>query len=116
MKDRKRIKKTSLQQESRMAKLVGGRTEANSGAAKFAGADVRKQGELRIECKFTESGSYRLKLSDLEKLRLQAIDGGLESPVFQIDFRNKKTGRSKSYVVIPLTDYMFLRSNLSVKD
>ena len=85
--DFRRRKKISKRLEEKLAKEVGGVTTAGSGAAEFSGgADVRLQGELRIEHKFTESDTYTLKFSDLEKLRKQAIKGGLEEPVFVVEF------------------------------
>ncbi len=108
MKDRKLIKRTSMKQEVRVADTVDGRTEANSGAATHAGADVRKMCDQRIECKFTWAKEYKLKLSDLDKVRLQAINGGLETPVMQIDFTDKRTGRSKKFAVISWADYLYL--------
>ena len=58
-----------------------------SGATMFGGGDGRLAGKIRLECKFTESDFYILKLEDLLKLRKQAIKGGLERPIFQIEFK-----------------------------
>lgn len=86
------IRKRSQLQEKRAAKDVGGRIVAGSGAAKFSGGgDVRKQGELRVECKFTHKPAYNLKLADMAKIRTQAIEGGLEFPVMQIEFVSAPT-------------------------
>jgi hypothetical protein len=54
------------------------------------GADVRLPGTMRVECKFTEKDRYTLKLSELEKLRKQAIKT-LEYPVFQFAFKFRNT-------------------------
>ena len=60
---------------------------AGSGAAKFSGGgDVRKQGELRVECKYTDKDRYALTLQVLDQIRTQAIRGGLEAPVLQLSF------------------------------
>ena len=64
------------------------------------GADVRVQGNTRIECKFTTKPFYVLTYSDLEKLREQAIKT-LEEPVFQIAFQDH-LGRFDKYAVVPL--------------
>jgi len=83
----RRIRNLSQRQEKQAAKDVGGYTVAGSGAAKFSGGgDVRKQGELRIECKYTEKDYYDLKLSELKKIKLQALHGGLEQAVMQLEF------------------------------
>lgn len=83
----KRIRERSQLQEKRAAKDIGGRTVAGSGAAKFSGGgDVRKQGELRVECKFTEKSYYDLKYSDLVKIQTQALKAGMERPVMQVEF------------------------------
>jgi len=88
---RKTIKKASLRQEKQTALDIGGRTTANSGAARFSGgADVRAAGKLRVECKFTEKDFYVLKLKELEKLKKQAVKA-LEFPVFQFAFKFRNT-------------------------
>lgn len=89
----------SLQQERQTAADLGGRTTAGSGAAKFSGgADVRVMGKTRVECKYTESSAYVLKLVELEKLKKQA-QKHLEYPVFQFAFRDP-SGRLEKYAVI----------------
>lgn len=83
----KDIRKRSQRQEQKVASDLGGRTVAGSGAAKFSGGgDVRKQGEIRVECKFTQKNYYDLSHSDLTKIKTQALKGGLEMPVMQIEF------------------------------
>lgn len=44
-------------------------------------------GKLRVECKTTSKHVYTLKLSDLLKIRDEALTQGLESWVFQIEFQ-----------------------------
>lgn len=73
-------------QEKRIAEEVGGRVQAGSGASWRAKSDVRKLGELRVEAKFTSQNEYKLKLADWLKIRDEAISGGLETPVMQIEF------------------------------
>jgi len=43
-------------------------------------------GRLRVEAKFTEKGTYSLKLADWLKIKDEAIKGGLETPAMQIEF------------------------------
>lgn len=81
-----RIQRRSRLQEKRIARDVGGRVQAGSGNSWKAKGDVRKQGQLRIEAKFTEKGVYRLKLAELQKIKEEAIRGGLETPVMQVEF------------------------------
>ncbi len=90
MNEIRKRKKYSQRQEKKAAADLGARVEANSGATKFGGADARLVDKLRIECKFTEQATYTLQLDDLNKLRDQAIIGGLEYPVFQLEFKKQK--------------------------
>lgn len=96
----RRQKKISTRQERRAAQDVGGRTQPASGALPMAGGDVRKRGELRVECKYTDKDYYVLELAVLEKVKLQAIKGGLEAPVLQLGFRDQY-GRLDLYAVVP---------------
>jgi hypothetical protein len=97
-----RQKRLSKKQEEATAKDLGGWTTAGSGAAKFSGGgDVRKQGEMRAECKYTEKPFFLLKLDELTKIQLEAVRGGLESPVLRIDFVNPRSSASEAYAVIP---------------
>jgi len=105
----KERKKYSQRQERRAAKDLGAKVEANSGATRFGGADGRKVNELRIECKLTDSQAYTIKLEDLEKLRKTAIFGGLELPIFQIEFRK----HGLKYALIPLRDDWFVGPSIS---
>jgi hypothetical protein len=73
-------------QEERIAEDVGGRVQSGSGSSWSAKSDVRKMGDLRIEAKFTEKPEYTLKLDELLKLRDEAIKGGLETPIMQVEF------------------------------
>ena len=95
-------KEISQRQERQAARDVGGRVQAGSGNVKLGGgADVRKQGELRIECKYTSKASFSIKLAELRKVKMQALKGGLEEPVLQFAFRDKSTGRLDCYAIRP---------------
>lgn len=88
----RRQKRISKRQEEKTAADLGGRTQANSGATRMGGGgDVRVTGKLRIECKFTESPTFVLKLAELEKLRKQA-NSAAEIPVFQFEFKTRGGG------------------------
>jgi hypothetical protein len=79
----------SQTQERRAAKEVGGRVQVASGATPFAKGDVRLMGELRIECKTTSKKRFSLKLDDIRKIRLEALEQGMEDWVFQIEFQRQ---------------------------
>lgn len=89
-----RQKKISLKQEKAVAKEMGGRTQAASGATRMGGgADVRAPG-YRIECKYTEKSTYSIKKSDLHKLKEQAART-LEQPVMQLAFVDTRGRRTE---------------------
>jgi len=99
----KRQKKMSQQQERQVAKDIGGRTVAGSGAGRTSGGgDVRLRSELRVECKVTEKDYFVLQYADLRKIRDQAIRGGLEMPIFQIRFAIPRS-RAFDFAIIPST-------------
>lgn len=77
--------KRSRAQEARVATREGGKTQAGSGNAAGYEGDVRKVGRYRGECKLTRAMSYRLRLEDIQKLKLQASGG--ELPVMDIEFQ-----------------------------
>ena len=84
-------------QERRTARDVGGRVQPASGATPFAKGDVRKMGDIRIECKTTSGQSYVLKKSDLVKIRREAASA-LEEWAFVIQFQ-KQSGIGRKLVV-----------------
>ena len=105
----RRQKEISLRQEEKIASDIGGRTVAGSGAARSSGgSDVRKKGEYRVEAKYTEAQFYSIKLSELEKLRVEAAKGGAEQPVFQIGFKRPATRHLLCFAVLPWHDVLLL--------
>jgi len=97
MNEIKKLKKISSRQEQKAAKELGGKVMPASGALDFSKSDVRVPGELRLECKFTNADTYTLKLSDLIKIRNEAVRK-FEAPVFQVEFKGKNKG---SYAIVP---------------
>jgi hypothetical protein len=95
--------KRSQAQEKRAAKRTGARVQPASGAMSDAKGDLRKRGELRIECKLTRAKSFTLKREDLEKLESETAGG--ELPVFEIEFQDRLP--YKRYAILPgwLYDY-----------
>lgn len=81
-------------QESRVAEELGGRVQPASGATRFEKGDVRVRGSVRAECKTTSKQEYALKYKELLKIQKEAISGGLEVPVMQVEFQGQGSGRA----------------------
>ncbi len=96
--------KESQKHEKRLAKRVGGKRNAASGAMWNRKGDVRSD-DLLIEHKYTGKKQYTLKSIDLEKNVTNAI---LESrmPVFGISLN------SKNYVLLTEDDFLEMREKL----
>ena len=96
--------KESQKHEKRLAKRVGGKRNAASGAMWNRKGDVRSD-DLLIEHKYTGKKQYTLKSIDLEKNVTNAI---LESrmPVFGISLN------SKNYVILTEDDFLEMREKL----
>jgi hypothetical protein len=99
--------KESQKHEKRLAKRVGGKRNAASGAMWNRKGDVRSD-DLLIEHKYTGKKQYTLKSIDLEKNVTNAI---LESrmPVFGISLN------SKNYVLLTEDDFLEMREKLQNK-
>jgi hypothetical protein len=87
-------------QENRAAKELGGYVQKASGASDFAKGDVRKAGDLRVECKTTSKKEFSLKFSDLLKIQDEAMKGGAEDWVFQIEFQGQMGQNQKLAVML----------------
>lgn len=89
----------SRRREKRAAKLYGGRRQPASGALWFRRGDV-DAGNMLIEDKYTDHGSYRLSRKVLEKVEREA--GPSRFPILRvgIDGRN--------YIVMREEDVLFL--------
>lgn len=86
-------KRKSALQERRAAEDLGARVQPGSGAPAFYKGDVRKQGDLRVECKTTSKKAYALKLSEIEKIKSEALMGGDDSWAMQIEFQTATAGK-----------------------
>jgi hypothetical protein len=101
------IKRSQLQ-ERRTAKDLGGRAQKGSGSSNFAKSDVRAPLDVRAECKTTISKSYSLKLHEWQKIQHEAITGGHESPVMQIEFQGP-AGMNTKLAVLDWNEYLHFR-------
>jgi len=111
----RRMKRLSLKQEARNAKLIGGQTQPGSGSSSRAKGDIRKLGEYRGESKFTFSKAFSLERSVLEKIMSECGVG--EKPIVFLDYKNKETGRLYgSYVILHETDFEELVSKHAATD
>ena len=82
-------KRRSTAQEKRVAKEVGGRVTAASGALWGMKADVRNV-QFLVECKTTQKALYLLNYATWEKIRHEALRDGFREPVMCIDLENGK--------------------------
>ncbi len=104
-----RTKRQSVLQERRAAEDVGGRPQPGSGAPAFYKGDVRAAGDIRVECKTTAAQSFKLNLSDLEKIKAEAFRGNDPDWAMQIEFQ---TGSgNKKFAVIDWQTLLDLRGN-----
>lgn len=89
-------RKYSKKQEDRIAKVVGGKVNSNSGATSFFKGDVRTD-HLLVECKTStkEVKSVSIKKEWLEKLNEERFAMGKQHSVLAFDF-----GDGKDYFII----------------
>lgn len=102
----------SRKQEAKVAKDLGGSIQPGSGAPEFYKGDVRKVGDVRVECKTTSSKAYSLKLAEIQKIKGEALQGGGESWAMQIEFQGAVTDRR--FAVIDWQEYLDLRDSADV--
>jgi hypothetical protein len=87
----KQRRKRATKQEERLAKLVGGKAQAGSGAVWSAKGDV-KQEDYLFENKYTEKESFRLSVElwqEIEKKAMIAESG--RKPAMHIEIGKSKT-------------------------
>lgn len=75
-----------------MARDIGGRVQPASGALSAFKGDVRHRGVVRGEAKTTSKDRYTLKFADLLKIREEALLGGGEGWVFQVQYQGSLGG------------------------
>jgi hypothetical protein len=96
--------KQSQKHEKRIAKAVGGKTTAASGAFWSRKGDVRSD-DLLIEHKWTGKKSFSLKSDVLEKIVTEAIIDS-RMPVLGISLNNQ------NYVLLTENDFLEMREKL----
>lgn len=87
----------SRQQETRVAKELGGARTSGSGNGWNDKGDVKTIDTL-VECKRTDKTQFTLKLEMLRRHRILALKVG-KIPMVQVDFG---TGITDRYVILPL--------------
>lgn len=94
------LRRAAKRSENKLAAEIGGKRQPNSGATPGAKGDVRKRGELRMECKTTTTKGYRVTRAELDKIRAEA--GRNEVPGLVIQFIHPGTHREEDrWVLIP---------------
>lgn len=97
---RAQVRASVTRQERRVAESLGGHRQTGSGARRGYKGDGRVDGRFRIENKMTRAESMRVSLKDLQKIRSECE--GLETPVFEVEFRDKHTLRPKEkWALVP---------------
>ena len=66
-------------------------------------------GELRVEAKTTQAKSFILKLSDINKIREEAMLGGMEGWAMQVEFQGQM-GVNRKVAIIDWNTYLQLRA------
>lgn len=93
------IRERSRKAELRVAADIGGRAQPGSGSSPLAKGDVRLKGKTRVEHKTTTTGSYRITVDLLEKIRSHCGPG--ETPSFIVQFTDKAGREIDQWVMIP---------------
>lgn len=91
-------KRKSVLQERRIADDIGGRVQPGSGAPEHYKGDAISPGDLRVEAKTTSKKQYALKVSELDKIRNEALNGGEEDWAMQIEFQGQFTNRTVAVI------------------
>lgn len=100
--------KQSQKHEKRIAKAIGGSTNASSGAFWSRKGDVRSK-DLLVEHKWTGKKSKTIKSDELKKITTEAIMDG-RTPVFGIHLDGE------DYVILLETDFLELRDRLTTNE
>lgn len=97
--DTKKRRRKSMKQEDRLAKELGGRRQAASGALPGRRGDVDVP-ELLIECKRTDKKSIRIEIEYLRKITEEASGTG-KVPALSIEIGDPPRFVSRDWVLVP---------------
>lgn len=101
----------SKNQEDRVAKIIGGKRTANSGATPFQKGDVQTN-DFLIECKtcIEEKKSFSIKHEWLKKLKLEARGMGRGHYALLFNYGGYE---SENYCIISEKDFILFKTLLS---
>ena len=102
VKKRREIGRSGRSSESRLAKVLGARLTPASGAMQGAKGDIMLK-DFLIEAKSTLRDSFSVQLSQLAKIRAEALSAG-KSPMLSVSFctGNGAPRESGEWAMIPL--------------
>lgn len=103
-------RKKSQKQEAQTARDLGGKTTIASGALVQKG-DVFNDHFL-VECKTTEKDFYSLKQTTWEKIRKEALNSSMRTPVMRIDISDSTS--PLSWAVLREVDFTHLCYGMAV--
>lgn len=102
----------SSRQEKKIAKAVGGRTVANSGATTFSKGDIRTDNWLfEAKTKTSESDSFTIKRAWIAKNKEEAFSMGKDYNALVIDF-----GDGKQFYLIDEKTFLRMKTLLEEDD
>lgn len=102
----------SSRQEKKIAKAVGGRTVANSGATLFKKGDVRTDKWLfEAKTKTSESDSFTIKRTWIEKNKEESFAMGKDYNALVIDF-----GDGKQFYLVDEKTFLRMKNLLEADD
>ena len=108
-------RKFSKRQEDMVARKIGGKRQANSGATPFQKGDV-KTPQFLIECKTatTEKGSTTIKKEWIEKLASEAF--AMNRPYWALSFNFGGLGNPQNFYIINENLFMEFMQYLEERD
>ena len=100
--DLRTIKEKSQEQEKQVAKKLGGRTTAASGALHSDKGDVSTD-DFLVECKRTDKAQLSLKKEWLQKIKSEA---GMKTPLLHFEIQEEK------WVAMPESWFLYLKDKI----
>ncbi len=87
-------------QEASLAKTLGGRLTAASGAKDIKG-DVRIKKVVRLEAKTTQNKSFSVTREMINKIEMAAVNSG-EMPILVVEFHDGFGKKLQSLAIMPM--------------